>query len=510
MIEIFLAFGVRFLQSMSAAAPTILVGFIVAAVFERLLGYASTRTIFGGKGWLAMLQAWAWGMLLPVCSLGVLPILRVLRRSGISGGTILAFALAAPLFNPLSLLYGLTLARPLVVISFALGSLAVVTLVGALWDRLFPEDLKTHEPPPEIAPGIWRMAAVGLSVVRCAGGPAVGLILVGLAGSALLASLLPHGALQRSMNGDNPWAPLTMTAVSLPVYATPMLAMSQLGSMFQHGNSVGAAYVLLTLGTGVSCGLLLWLTVTWGVRRSAVWLLLTAGAVLAVAYGLDRPLALRDGEVADHTHAFDIYTSPFTHLSPQLLTEVRIRLEDSIPPFERRITGVLLALVLVGVAWNRFDPAGASERWLETRAAPLATRRDIVLSPAVLGICILLGLVAFSLVGCFIYYPEPKTVFDEIEIVKTEALSAARLGQAREAERWLAMWDDWTRKLEVGVYLRERDLSDYRRMKGYILREYLELLRHEVEDGDTEAAAALLPRIHDAHRRLKYAFLPES
>ena len=49
-------------------------------------------------------------MLMPVCSLGVIPIAREMRRSDLRGGD-LAFAMTAPLFNPLSMLYGLTLWR---------------------------------------------------------------------------------------------------------------------------------------------------------------------------------------------------------------------------------------------------------------------------------------------------------------------------------------------------------------------------------------------------------------
>ena len=56
------------------------------------------------------------------------------RKHGIRPGAITAFDLPAPLFNPLSLLYGPTLSRPMVIVGFALGALAVVTILGAVWD----------------------------------------------------------------------------------------------------------------------------------------------------------------------------------------------------------------------------------------------------------------------------------------------------------------------------------------------------------------------------------------
>ena len=128
----------RVSQAVVQAAPTILVGLFVAGVFRRLLGHEGTRRLFGAGTRRELPQAWIVGMLLPVCSLGVIPIAREMRRARISGGAILAFAMTAPLFNPLSMLYGLTLSAPFVILSFALCTMVVVTAVGAIWNRLHP------------------------------------------------------------------------------------------------------------------------------------------------------------------------------------------------------------------------------------------------------------------------------------------------------------------------------------------------------------------------------------
>lgn len=115
----FWGFAVRFLQALAQAAPWILIGFVVAAVLRRFFGPRRTFEMFGSNKASGLLRSWGIGMLLPVCSLGAIPVVRELRRSGLSGGTILAFAISAPLFNPLSLLYGLTLSEPTSIIAFA-------------------------------------------------------------------------------------------------------------------------------------------------------------------------------------------------------------------------------------------------------------------------------------------------------------------------------------------------------------------------------------------------------
>ena len=111
---------VRMSQAAVAACPTIVVGWIVAAVFERILGREGTLKLFGGHTWRQLPYAWLLGMLLPVCSLGVIPFMVQMRKSGIAGGTILAFGLTAPLFNPISVLYGLTLSDPVAIFVFCM------------------------------------------------------------------------------------------------------------------------------------------------------------------------------------------------------------------------------------------------------------------------------------------------------------------------------------------------------------------------------------------------------
>ncbi len=103
---------VRALQALASATPTILIGLFIASILRYYVGHEGTRRLFGGESLRSLPQSWLIGMLLPVCSIGVLPILREMKRAGVRAGSITAFAVSAPLFNPLSLLYGLTLYVP--------------------------------------------------------------------------------------------------------------------------------------------------------------------------------------------------------------------------------------------------------------------------------------------------------------------------------------------------------------------------------------------------------------
>lgn len=504
----FWGFAVRVTQSLAQAAPFILTGFFVAAVFRRFIGYQKTRELFGGTTFAALFKAWVIGMLLPVCSLGVIPIVVELRRAGVKGGTILAFAMSAPLFNPLSLLYGLTLSEPLAILSFAACSLVIVTVVGMLWDRIFPDSELTGVADESVHEGIRRMAALGASAGKEATGRSLALIAIGLFGVGILGAIIPHSSLQHHFNHDQPLAPLKMAGLGIPVYATPMLAMSQMGMMFQHANSIGAAFVLLALGAGMNIGLIAWMLQEYKFRRSLTWMSILLVVVVGLGYTVDKPLFPQDVSPANHTHAFDIYSQPFADSAAfsQLMSQSIAKLKRDVVPYEWYSLALVGLLMLAGLVVRIFDRQ--IESWVSQVPAPTeAGRLDIVVPPAILGALALVGLIAFSVVGCFAYYPAANEVFEEISIAKTEALSAGLSGDETHAEYWIDVYQEWTRKLEVGILLREWELSEYQRWKARLVREQLEMLKHCVEDGEKEEANQWVAKIQRSHSRMRTAFL---
>lgn len=487
---------VRFVQGIAAAAPTLAVGLFIAALLRYYLGQAGTRRLFGGQSLWSLPQSWLIGMLLPVCSIGVVPILREMRRLGIRPGAITAFAISAPLFNPLSLLYGLTLSRPYVIVGFAIGSLLVVTVLGLIWDRYATP---TAESTSRIGNpiGLPRLAACAIFMGRELCGPSGVLALVALAGLWFLGSVLSHGGLQSSVEQLDPLAPATMALVAVPIYATPMLTMSQLGMMFAHGNSPGAAFALLLLGTGVNLGTLLWIGTNFGWRSTAIWFGVLFVIVLGVAYAIDRPLIPPGVEPAGHTHAFDVYTNPFhsgATLSVPIISEAIGR---SLSIFDALTVGLIGLILLIGAtsqtfAKNPCDKLLESDSKQTKDSSELAAPSkvgdgwDRHVSPRTVGFTCLVGLVALSIVGCYAYYPKPSEVFEEMQLARTEVLTGVTSHEFDSALHWIPILEEWSRKLEVGYALRNFELRPYQQMQAFLLRKKLENLEHELEHEQEE------------------------
>ncbi len=466
---------VRLGQALLDAGPTLLCGVLVAGIFSQMLGPQGTARLFGVGARSGVLRAWFWGMMLPVCSLGVFPVIRELRRAGVSGGTILAFALTGPLFNPLSLLYGLTLSEPIVIISFAFLSLVMVSVAGVVFDWVFPG---TGLPVPAAstlpAPGLKRLLAVAVAAGR------------DLAGLSLLVVFVPFGSMEHSMRHDDPWSPLIMVLIAAPAYESPMRAMMHLGLLFDHGNSVGAALVLLILGAGVNLGLVVWSLRTFGLKLTAGWFVLVLAIVLGFAYGVNRPLDFAVNRES-HTPAFDDFATPFppgtTHAAVTGLVEGKLLDRAG----AQELVGLLgvAGLLLLGLATRLIDRAVArwqrgTESWSVIGWLQRTSSRpewDWVIPSKVLAGIVLVGLVALSIVGCYVYYAPPKELFEEMQMVRAEVQYCVLKANKDQALRVLPRLDDLTRKLQVSVFLRTGQYDAAAAEKAEALREKLEALR---------------------------------
>jgi uncharacterized membrane protein YraQ (UPF0718 family) len=480
----------RAVAAAANAAPTVLCGLVVAAVIRELFGPSLTRSLLSAGSRRALVRAWLLGMLLPVCSIGAIPVARELRRAGLAGNAVLAFAVSAPLFNPISLLYGLTLSHPLVIVGFALASMAVVTFVGVAWEWIGgAEDPPPAPDEPTIPPGWRRTAALGLAAAREASGPTACYAAIALFGVGMVSICLPHGSLQRSMKAFDPWAPPLMAAIGTPAFLTPTDAMMLIGSMFDHGNSVGAAFVLLSVGAGLNLGLLAWAWRSWGGRLTAWWLAGFFGMVLLIAVVIERPLSFRHSPPEDHTHAFDVFCMPFPAGTFDPGARSLSLLADRVPAHAWSALGLLAALMAAGFALAMFDPHRRIEARLERDAVAAASAArggsfDVVVPAPVLGAVLVGGLVTLSVVAAYLYYPDLPTCIHDLRFVESEAHSAALAGDKRRTQVWISAWEDLVRRTEVGIWIRRGRVSSRMTTAAEALRERIEALEHAVLDPD--------------------------
>jgi len=500
--------GFRLGQIIIYSSLWLVIGFLVAGIFRNMMGPAKVRKLFGEGTRKGIFIGWLIGMLLPVCSLGAIPIVRELHRSKVSGGTIIAFGLTAPLFNPMSILYGLTLSDPIAILSFSLCALVIVSLLGVFWNRCFPS-IVSEEPDEKMpAPGIKRIAAVFYAIGRDATGASTVFIMIGILFAVLIAIAFDKGHLQSHVERDNMFAPITVAAVALPIYSTPLLAMSQIGSMFQHGNSIGAAFSLLILGAGANIGLVAWFIATYGWMRTFSFLALLAATTVSLAYAIDKPLYPKGVEPAGHTHAFDVYTHPFHRNEGELSKKWKVQLGEFWIDNEFGGTKIMGGFLLLGLIL-RCCGTTRIESWFYSESPKSDQKYDVIVPSWILGGTTVGGLVVASIVGCYLFYPAPEDLLPDLFTINTECVLSAKNHEWETAEKWIPHADSLSRRLEVGVFLRNGSVDEFKTAKAKTYREKLDKLKELVEQRETENIEELAMDLSRSFTRLSAAFKDE-
>lgn len=301
-----------FLTLALASAPALLIGFALAGLVKVFMPQASLRWMRTGRSVSESLRGMAFGLPLPICSCGVMPVYRSLMLHGAPATAGMAFLVATPEIGLDAILISLpllgaelTIAR---VVAAALVALLVGILVGRMAAPLAPQKHAGEEIPATVRGSLGARVGQGL---RFGLGEVVDDV-----GPWLLLGLVVASLVEPMLDGRwfsmLPWGAdvVLFTILGMPTYvcasgATPLVAV-----LIHKGVSPGAALAFLLAGPATNLS-------TFGVlasmhgRRIA---LAFAGsiAVLAIGLGLVANLVLSD------VHGLPLHES--VHEQPDILS----------------------------------------------------------------------------------------------------------------------------------------------------------------------------------------------
>ena len=87
---------------------------------------------------------------------------------------------------------------------------------------------------------------------------------------------------------------------------------------------------------------------------------------------------------------------------------------------------------------------------------------------------------------------------------------AAKTKNWESAEKWISFCDDLSRRVEVGVYLRNGSVSEFKTTKARVYREKLDDLKLAIDTKDEENLDELSMDVQKAYRRMSAAFKGET
>jgi hypothetical protein len=417
------------------AAPTLLCGFLIAGLIRGMIGSVPIRRLFTDDPLVGPARSWIIGILLPVCSLGVLPVAWELRRAGVPRATVLTFLLAAPLADPFSLTYAFQQleahgAFGLGGLTFFLISSFVVTVgTGVLLGRLLPEATTEHDIPRLPASGLRRIGIVILTSARGLTSVLFPILVLTVAGSGVLA-IVPGGALERAVDDRSMLAPLKMAWVAFPLYVPTGHGTATLCDLLLSGTSVGVVYVFFQLGVGLNLGTVAWILRSLGWRMLVGTIVLVPGMVLALGYAL--PFS-HPNPVASSVHDrqfFEIESSGGAKAAQLRAIKTTVTNEMGEPQWLLIAACIALGgLALIGVASHAIGKRGSVSYWMANAAEPTPIASSSLNMPLTAPQLTLAGMalvLATVVAGLYVYYPPPGDLLDQIDDLQVELALAIR------------------------------------------------------------------------------------
>jgi uncharacterized protein len=294
-------------STLLAMAPYLLLGFLVAGVLSVLISPAWVRKRLGGRGLRPILLAALFGVPLPLCSCGVIPVAVSLRRFGAGKGATTAFLLSTPQTGVDSIMATFSLLGPVFALfrpiaAFITGVLGGLTVQAcspadeevAVADPPSPDDRCACEAQEENAPAReflpLRVLRYGFATLpRDIARP----LLIGLLVAGVISAAVPSDFFAGRLGSGWP-AMLAMMLLGLPLYVCATSSIPVAAAMIGVGLSPGAALVFLMTGPATNAAAIATLWKLFGRRVALLYLAVVAVSALLAGAALNRVFAAGD------------------------------------------------------------------------------------------------------------------------------------------------------------------------------------------------------------------------
>jgi len=295
-------------------APYLLLGFAVAGLLAVLVRPETVEKHLGGGGFWPVIKAAIFGVPLPLCSCGVIPVAASLRRHGASRGATTAFLISTPQtgVDSIAVTYSLlgpvfAVFRPIAaLISGLVGGLAVAVLEPR--QKSAASAVHGAECADECcvaAPNrgkIYRAFHYGFVALPQDIGKA---LLIGLVIAALITALVPKDFFAEYL-GKGVGAVLVMMLAGIPFYVCATGSVPLALALIAKGITPGAALAFLITGPATNAATIAMVWKVMGRRTAIIYVIVIALTAFGSGLLLDGLFNLyfpRYAPSAVHVHA---------------------------------------------------------------------------------------------------------------------------------------------------------------------------------------------------------------
>jgi uncharacterized membrane protein YraQ (UPF0718 family)/copper chaperone CopZ len=307
-MEILLKILSEFWGVLSEMAPYLLFGFLFAGLLSVFISQRLVERNLGGKGIWPVIKASIFGVPLPLCSCGVIPVAASLRNQGANRSATTSFLLSTPQTGVDSIMVTYSLLGPVFAIFRPIAALLTGILGGSLVET-FDRDGKSE--PQLVAASDKGYLNSGNPLSKLINALQYGFIslpqdiakalLVGLAIAAVISFALPDDFFA-GLLGTGFWSMLVMMGAGIPVYVCATASVPVAAAFMAKGISAGAALVFLMTGPATNAATIATIWKVLGRKTALIYLATVAGSSLLAGFLLDYIFTFEGIPAPTHSH----------------------------------------------------------------------------------------------------------------------------------------------------------------------------------------------------------------
>jgi uncharacterized membrane protein YraQ (UPF0718 family)/copper chaperone CopZ len=294
MLHVAREFFLSLWDTLREMSPFLLFGFFVAGVLSVFIQPEVVERHLGGSGFRQVIKAALFGVPLPLCSCGVIPVGASLRRHGASAGATTSFLISTPQTGVDSIMVTLSLLGPVFavfrpVVSFVSG------VIGGSLVNAFGADKSSSQAQRPACVGECCTGAPGHNgFIRALRYGFVTLpkdinraLIIGVVIAGIIAAVVPDDYFSGILGGGI-LSMIVMMLVGIPIYVCATASVPIAAALIMKGISPGAALVFLMTGPATNAATVSTIWKTMGRRTAGLYLGTVAGSALLAGLLLDR------------------------------------------------------------------------------------------------------------------------------------------------------------------------------------------------------------------------------